>query len=93
MAFRRFTDVSLMMRSEVGVTRCDEPVVESVRVREPSRLAFTIFSERLLADTAVFGRFLISGPFIPDETGFDTDHIKPQVDIQYHPTGPAVDAA
>ena len=54
-----------MIRSEVGVTRRDEPAVESVPVREPSRLAFTSFLECLLAETEVLGRFVISEPFMP----------------------------
>ena len=72
MARRRFTDVSLMIRSEVGVTRRDEPAVESVSVRVPSRLDFTSLSECLLAETDFLGRFVISESFMPAEMILDT---------------------
>jgi len=57
MAFRRFTEVSLMIRSEVGVTVYPATDGESACAPEPRRLAFEAWPECVLADGCGF-RFL-----------------------------------
>ena len=57
MAFRRFTEVSLIMRSEVGVTVRPATDGESACAPEPQRLAFASWLECVLADGCGF-RFL-----------------------------------
>ena len=54
MAFRRFTEVSLIIRSEVGVTARTPLAAVIACAREPSRVALTDCFECLLADRDAF---------------------------------------
>ncbi len=58
MAFRRFTDVALMIRSDVGVTRTASLALDMV-LPWRKRLAFTSFLECLPATPKVFCFFVI----------------------------------
>ena len=60
MAFRRFTEVSLMMRSEVGVTGRTTPAADMEFVPDTERVALTDCFESLLADRDSLCFFIIA---------------------------------
>ena len=60
MAFLRFTEVSLMIRSEVGVTGRAAPAADMEFVPDAERVALTDCFESLLADRDAFCFFVIA---------------------------------
>ena len=77
MAFRRFTEVSLMIHSEVGVTAHPAPDGESALAPGPRRLSFATRLERMLGDRRGL-RFLdILRSFSPTRLDFSPCPIRP----------------
>ena len=70
MAFRRFTEVSLMIRSEGGVTARPALEGESACAREPRRLGFTTWLRCVPADGCCFRFVGILRPIRPTQLGF-----------------------
>ena len=80
MAFRRFTEVCLMIRSDVGVTERITLVAGTVFGRDPSPRVFTTFLECvLLTDSGFFSFFAIrrtlrSSSMFSRGVGLDLQH-------------------
>ena len=63
MAVRRFTEVALMIRSEVGVTGFAGLAPDRAYVPEPERVVLTTCFKALLTDRDAFCFFVITRPF------------------------------
>ena len=75
-AVRRFTDVALMIRSEVGVTAPALPLALTGCVAEPERSVSTSCLEPSLAARDAFCFFVIGQPFRNSRIDSGTYHIK-----------------
>ena len=77
MAVRRFTKVSVMIRSDVCVTVFAALDLRRVRVAEPERVVSTVCFDVLFASRNAFCFFVITRSFGISPLDIDAYHIKP----------------